>query len=183
MKLHELFETKAKSTSKTFADWCRIQNINPRSLHNIDCSEQFITSLEGAPTVVSGEFDCNTNLLKSLKGCPEHVGFLYADSNQIDSIEGLPKTVKTYISLDHNKITNLHNIHKMVKKMNGVIYLRDNPITSHILGVLLIEGCELIILDYPKVHNIINKHLKGDRDVFACQEELIEAGFDEYAKL
>jgi hypothetical protein len=61
--------------------------------------------------------------------------------------------------------------------------LRDNPITSHILGVLLIEGCELIILDYPKVHNIINKHLKGDRDVFACQEELIEAGFDEYAKL
>lgn len=39
------------------------------------------------------------------------------------------------------------------------------------------------ILIMADVQNIINKHLKGDRDVFACQEELIEAGYDEFAQL
>ena len=34
-----------------------------------------------------------------------------------------------------------------------------------------------------EVINILNKHLKGERDVLACQEEMIAAGFKQYARL
>ena len=47
----------------------------------------------------------------------------------------------------------------------------------------MIDGLKFVGLDNEKVENIINKHLKGERDVFACQEELIEAGYEEYAQL
>ena len=67
--------------------------------------------------------------------------------------------------------------------MGGILYLKNNPVKSHVLGVLLIEGCKGITLDNDIVHLIINKHLEGERDVFACQEELIEKGFEEYAQL
>ena len=33
------------------------------------------------------------------------------------------------------------------------------------------------------VEKIINKHLKNGRDIFACQEELIENGFEAFAQL
>ena len=52
-----------------------------------------------------------------------------------------------------------------------------------LLGLLLIDGLQKVFLDNMKVRVIINKHLKGDRDVFACQEELIEAGFEDFAQL
>ena len=34
-----------------------------------------------------------------------------------------------------------------------------------------------------KACNIIAIHLLGGRDIIECQEELIEAGLDDYAKL
>lgn len=37
--------------------------------------------------------------------------------------------------------------------------------------------------EFTKALNIVEKHLKGHRDVLECQEELIDAGLDEYAKL
>ena len=40
-----------------------------------------------------------------------------------------------------------------------------------------------MFFDNKEVSAIINDHLKKDRDIFACQEELINAGFEEYAKL
>jgi hypothetical protein len=60
-----------------------------------------------------------------------------------------------------------------------------NPIKSHVLGVLLIHGVTEIKMDNNEVQNILNGHLpsKGMESVLECQDELIEAGFDEYAKL
>ena len=67
--------------------------------------------------------------------------------------------------------------------MGGKADFEKNPITSCVLGLLLIDGLRGVWFDNGKLEIIMNKHLAGDRDVFACQEELIEAGFDEYAQL
>jgi hypothetical protein len=48
---------------------------------------------------------------------------------------------------------------------------------------LKIDGLTQVLLDNKPVQKIINKYLKGDRDIFACQEVLIEAGFPEFAQL
>ena len=39
-----------------------------------DCSNNNLTSLEGAPKEVGGDFDCSDNKLISLEGAPKEVG-------------------------------------------------------------------------------------------------------------
>lgn len=52
-----------------------------------------------------------------------------------------------------------------------------------VLSFLKMPDVTAVTLKNKEVEKIVNKHLKGHRDVFACQEELIAAGFEEYAKL
>ena len=47
----------------------------------------------------------------------------------------------------------------------------------------MIEGLKDIRIDNQVVQGILNNHLTGDRDIFACQDELIEACLDDFAKL
>lgn len=68
------------------------------------------------------------------------------------------------------------------------IYCDNCPIESNVLGLILIKNLEKFSFEDFKgevhpVQNIINKHLKGSRDVLECQEELIENGYKQYAKL
>jgi hypothetical protein len=88
----------------------------------------------------------------------------------------------------------LHNIHKHIKHINGTADFSINPIKSHVLGLLKIEGLKYIKFvtfgytdkELDSVAKIINKYLSGDRDamaVMSCQDELMDAGFEEYAQL
>jgi hypothetical protein len=66
-----------------------------------------------------------------------------------------------------------------------------------VLGLLLIKNLSSVTFNQyksgselnkklDKVNDIINKYLpntRGNDAVFDCQEELIEAGFEEYAQL
>lgn len=63
-------------------------------------------------------------------------------------------------------------------------------IKSNILGIMLIKNLKNIEFmfktktnEYEEIENIINRHLKSDRDILECQEELIDKGFKQYAKL
>jgi hypothetical protein len=46
-----------------------------------------------------------------------------------------------------------------------------------------IKGLTMVYLDNKQVMDILNKYLKGDRDIIRCQSELLDAGLEEYAKL
>jgi len=53
-----------------------------------------VTSLDGCPRVVTGNFDCRYNLLESLAGAPLFVGGnFYCQVNRLTSLEGGPKLV------------------------------------------------------------------------------------------
>lgn len=150
----------------------------------LNVNEYGLVSLEGCPTIVDGNFNCSTNNLKTLKGGPKRVGMdLDCSDNQLSTFEGFPESIGNYCWATQNNFTSLHNIHKHIKQVGGWIDFGNNKITSHVLGVLLIDGLRTIIIDNGKVDRIINKHLSGDRDVFACQEELIEAGLEDFAQL
>ena len=59
-------------------------------------------------------------------------------------------------------------------------------IKSHILGLLLIDGCKEVEMDNKDIEKIMNKYLKQPftpHRLYDCQDELIEAGFEEYAQL
>ena len=178
MKLKELFEEEERSVLNVIGQ-------QPEYLpRTFNCSNRSLTSLEGSPQVVGGDFNCSYNGLKSLKGGPGSVsGEFDATGNDLVSLEDLPASIGTNLHIFGNNVITLHNIHKHIKHIGGYAVFKNNQIISHVLGLLLIDGLKEVYLDYKIVQDIINKHLSGDRDVFACQEELIEAGFEEYAQL
>jgi hypothetical protein len=198
MKVKELFETEERSVlsvmgkqiDQHFGDFfCshnRLTSLRGAPTNVSDdfyCTHNFLTSLEGAPHFVGGVFDCNSNELTTLKGAPTSVGCFYCSCNKLTSLEGAPQRIMQAFSCTDNKVTSLKGIHKHIKYVGTYMNLRGNPIKSHVLGLLKIDGLQEVFLDKKKVQDIINKHLKGDRDIFACQEELIEAGYPEYAQL
>lgn len=133
---------------------------------------------------VGGSFYCYTNYLTSLKGCPREVGGdFFCNKNSLTSLEHAPEQVGSEFGCHTNKITSLEGIHKIIKKINGQFDIAFNPIKSGGIGLLLIEGITYINSELP-AFKIIRKYLgQGKRGLLACQEELIEAGLEEYAKL
>lgn len=179
MKVHELFESEERTLLSVFGERDYLDADG-----DLNIVSQGLTSLEGAPKRVPGTVYAGYNDLTNLKGGPEYVGGDFIVSgNPLVSLEGAPTSIRGCFKCENTKITSLHNIHKQVKFIGEYFLLTDTKITSCILGVLLIDGLQLVQLSNKPVQNILNGHLRGDRDVFACQEELIEAGFEELAKL
>lgn len=128
-----------------------------------------ITSLEGLPEDMSEtrlEFRFLDNL-KSLKGIPKKVKSLLIGIEDLPSLDYLPESA-VYLNLMYlAKVTNYLKI-LTVKNLNRVnILLRNSP-----------DGVD----NSTKLTDIINKHIKTG-DVIECQEELIEAGLKQYARM
>ncbi len=199
MKVSELFEAKERTVLSVMGKqpdhidedfFCNVNRLTslegaPSSVSgDFICSYNNLTSLKGAASTVGEDFSCTSNKLTSLEGGPTKVGGDYfCSKNKITSLEGVASSIGGDFYCTRNRLTSLHNIHKQIKHIGGHAEFQQNPIKTHVLGLLLIDGLTEVLLDKRYVEDIINKHLKGDRDVFACQEELIEAGFEDFAKL
>ena len=156
-----------------------------------------IKSTEGLPKSLSGgrlELSCPnledfSHIPKEVKSLmightlhftEEHLQFLPAHSEEID------------FSMLGN-LHSFHNIHKYVKSTKK-IGAYEVKIKSSILGLSMISGLEEIDecffdvnsddKDWPTegIIDIVNKYI-GTHDVFEFQEELVDAGFNELAKL
>lgn len=96
-----------------------------------------------------------------------------------------------FLNIYKNPIHSFEGIHKHFK--GGFVFDIKIPkdLESNILGLLLINQLDKIIIDIQDVKtsnlqpvvDIINRHLKADKDILECQEELLENGFKDYAKL
>jgi len=154
---------------------------------NFWCSFNKLTSLEFCPEKVGGYFYCYNNKLTSLEFCPEKVGGdFWCSNNKLTSLEFCPKEVGGDFGCSDNQLTSLADIHKHLKKMNGIFHAHNNPIKSNVIGLMLVAGCKEVDLDNKEVMNIMNKHLNspfGHLRLLECQEELLSGGFEEWAEL
>ena len=132
-----------------------------------------------------GDFYCSYNELTSLTGAPSHVGgHFYCYYNELASLAGAPSHVGSAFYCYNNELASLKDVYKHVTEIKGIFYAVNNPIKSHVLGLLLIKGVTEVRLDNRQVGEILNRHLgKGRAGMLMAQEELIEAGLEEYAKL
>ena len=180
MKLKELFESTGKSVADLGIDY---------KGGNFFCANNRLTSIEGAPSHVDGYFNCASNELTSLEGAPSRVdGNFDCAYNKLTSLEGAPSHVGGDFYCHNNKLTSLKDVHKHVTEIKGEFYAFKNPINSHVLGLLLIKGVTGVHLDNKqveeKVEEILNSYLgKGRVGMLMAQEELIEAGLEEFAQL
>jgi hypothetical protein len=80
---------------------------------HFSCSNNQLTSLEGAPQEVGGNFYCSYNQLTSLEGAPQKVGGnFYCHHNQLTSFEGAPQEVggMVYIRYNNKVITSIDQL-------------------------------------------------------------------------
>lgn len=127
--------------------------------------------------------------LNSTDGMPDNLDECNVSRNPIGSINELPTNCKK-ISAVYCDIESLKDIHKRIQYCEK-LYLAGNPIKSNILGLLKIRGLKDVSLgdrlnqqgsDLMEIAKIIKKYL-GNGDIVDCQDELIDAGFKDYAKL
>ena len=119
---------------------------------DFDCNSNQLKSLEGCPQTVSGAFTCSHNQLKSLEGCPHTVGGYFSCSdNQLKSLEGCPQTVGGYFSCSHNQLKSLEGCPQTV---GGGFNCSINQLKS-------LEGCpQTVGGDFTCGHNQL-KSLEG----------------------
>jgi hypothetical protein len=148
-----------------------------------------MTSLLTCQTEITNTFNAGDNELTSLVGGPNIVGLNYVVSNnKISSLSGVPSKIGGYLDLGNNPLTSLKGINKL-KEMRGMIYIEDCPITSHILGVFFIKGCDGLIdlngnIALANAVKIVNRHIgNGRAGILACTNELIESELDDFAQI
>ncbi len=127
-------------------------------------SNNQLTSLEGGPSAVGGNFDCSWN--------------------QLTSLEGAPGTVGGYFACHDNLLTSLVGVHRILRRIDGRLDIWKNPIEHGGIGLLLVEGLTKINAGDHPAFKIINEHLgQGKPGLLRCQEALHDAGLGEFATL
>ena len=95
---------------------------------DFSCSDNNLTSLEGAPQEVGGNFSCEDSKLTSLKGAPQEVGGIFhCSENNLTSLEGAPQKVDGGFYCQYNKLTSLEGA---PQKVDGAFYCYQNKLTS-----------------------------------------------------
>jgi hypothetical protein len=114
---------------------------------------------------VVGRFDCAHSQLSSFKGFPETIdGDFFCHDTQIKSFSG---------------------VDKVIGQINGLFTCDDDA--TYLLGLLLIKGITTFYIDADAtdkgpIHSIFNKYV-GTGDILSAQDELIDAGFIDQARL
>ena len=143
------------------------------------CSGTEITSLDGAPTAIGGGFTCSHTNITSLDGAPTSVGGgFFCSYTKITSLIGAPTAVGGSFNCSGTNITSLDGAPKAI---GGNFYCSHTKIRN-VLRFLQIRGVNHIVYDSGPIDEILNKYA-GTGDVISAQDELIDAGFIEQAKL
>ncbi len=178
--------TRISIAEKYDCSWTSIRSLvgAPHTItDSFDCDNTKITSLVDAPSSVDGYFSCQFTNITSLVGAPLHVGgSLHCAYSELITLEGMPKFVGGSVTVLYTKITTLHRVDRFLHdvEISGVIQIPEA--CTHLLSLLYCPG--IWHIRGPRCSDIINMHLhRKERDIHACQEDLIEAGFTEQAKL
>ena len=130
---------------------------------NFYCCHNTIKSLKGAPQKVGGNFSCRYNKLTNLKGSPQEVGGDFSCSyNKLWSLEGAPQEIGGDFSCFSNNLTSLVGA---PQKLRTHIYWSEisNSWSELIVGsfncaynnLMSLEGAPRIVKDFYCDNNLL----------------------------
>lgn len=145
----------------------------------------------------------------SFSDLPRHINgnlSIDTDGNKVQNLDGFPDEVNGDINIRFAGITNPGKYNKHIKKMNGTLriggilgdYNQQNPALSYplvaknLLSIPLIKGIKELYIQpsgggaadtTTKINTMINRCIQGDIDIHELQEQLIDAGFSQIARL
>jgi len=108
---------------------------------NFNCSSNQLTTLDGCPQYVNGDFRCDSNELESLINGPKFVGGIYyIQNNLIQTLDELKDVEFNYIEVENNCIANISidmaNKIDMDREDGGI---GENPIDTLIYSLLILN--------------------------------------------
>ena len=144
----------------------------------------------------------------SFSDLPRHINgnlSIDTDGNNIEYLEGFPDEVNGDINISLAGLGNPGKYHKLIKKMNGAlrigsimggwntdVALAYPLIGKNLLSIPLIKGIKELYIQPSgggatdkavKINTMINRCIQGDIDIHELQEQLIDAGFSQIARL
>jgi hypothetical protein len=96
------------------------------------CSSNKLTTLEGCPYYVGGDFDCSCNKFTTLEYSPKYIGGWYCcRQNELTTLKGIEKCEMNTISLGFTPDIPPENyIYIITAKIHGKILLNNSEIES-----------------------------------------------------
>jgi hypothetical protein len=99
-----------------FSDLSSMKNLPKIVKGNLVLSNNKITSFKDCQTtIVTGQFNCSNNNIKSLNGGPQQTGDYIAIKCELDSLEGAPDEINGNFVVMNNNLTNLDGAPTRVK--------------------------------------------------------------------
>ena len=197
MKLCEIAKPKPIPTKqllnhqdiKNWLDEQGVKNydIRPNGIVDVDRAAVDLRKFKGTTLPVQfgkvdGSFWCNMAPLTSLQGSPQEVGHdFWCNNTKITSLVGVPQYIGGRFACFQTRKISLSGIDKMIKYIGGEVSCGKEA--THILGLLLIEGITHFDIDSGgPIDTIFNTYL-GTGDILSAQDELIDAGLIDQARL
>jgi hypothetical protein len=145
------------------------------SMFNV--SHSGLTTLDGCPDYVGGEFVCTANYINDLIGGPSEVrGSYICVSNNLTSLNGLPKIIGDDFRM--NLYPNIPTpILKLVTLDCSFIWFVPTSVAS--ARALTQKVDKIIVGCRNKLKN--DKTVTAKHAIWQCQKELIDNGFEQYA--
>lgn len=162
--------------------------------HNILITNNELIWYKGEKCVIpinfrscASDFTITSDNLLSLKGVPRSIGGAFKlKADGFTSVEYLPEEAED-IFIHTSGIVELKGIEKWVKNTYSIYVPHD---VKGLLSLVKIKSLNLISTwsnasdDLKRACEIVTKYCEANtHDVFACQEELIDAGLKDYAEL
>lgn len=126
----------------------------------------------------------------SFIGCPsETKGSCFLSGNHTTSLEGIPSIIGRNLFLNSSPhLTDLSTLSN-VKRIGNKLYLSNTKVKRGLIAALRVEDLRNIVdhtNDLKAPLEIINKWLaqpRSNANFFKCQDELLEADFDDLADI
>lgn len=153
-----------------------------------------LRSLENGPEYVGSFIDLTScESLKNLKGGPKKVdgSYILDYCENLTSLEGIADEITSRASvgwLSMRYCSNLTKIDFIPRKVGPTkIIIGSTPIKNLLILLKIPKLTKVDIDENGKLIEILQKYLKEPivhkRDMLGCQDELIEAGFEEFAEV
>lgn len=150
-----------------------------RSCNAIQCRAMKLSSFKNFPLQILGR------LITAFNTSEMH----HDPEVKVSSLEGFPERIAYgFINLSNNKFSPISysKVNRFIKYAESQVLIHkdyEGPLLSFLLIDRLHSVTKIESIHAKTPCKIVTAHLKADRDIMECQEELIQHGFKQYGKL
>lgn len=128
------------------------------------------------------------DIVTTLKGCPNYVAGNFMCGKGITSLLGCPQYVMKDFNILNTNIRSLRELKGMPNLKVGTIFFFNSDKIKDPLNFFFVSGINWVSSGAsspsPGLGFLLSKYLRQkERDMIACQQAMIDAGFGEYARL